>query len=263
MHLNRVHYDYNPLVLNIDPHFQRDLQSWFVQKTSNFLSLGGKGGRKLMNITGLWPALKPYNPRDGNRGPRGPLAMSSHLSRWMWGRVGTKRYAGKWSLLICWWFVWALVWSNYSNLTRPHRPPKCSVFGREIPLWQRNLRGWSIILWPDWWWLVWIDFCCFSPERGRGLSRVNFALTDFGGIKLVDANMMQTIDIQYYLPSFGVSWMSSHNYFWAGVWMSRDGIYSEHVREISCIGGIPLHFPLLVGRGYPQIMHCYPCLSYS
>ena len=41
----------------------------------------------------------------------------------------------------------AYIWSNYSDLTRPH--PKKVAEKKDIPLFQGNLGWWNIVIWPD------------------------------------------------------------------------------------------------------------------
>ena len=42
----------------------------------------------------------------------------------------------------------SMIWSNYSDLTRPG-PPNGGLV-REFPLFQGNLGWWNIIIWPEW-----------------------------------------------------------------------------------------------------------------
>ena len=60
------------------------------------------------------------------------------------------------------------IWSNYSDLTRPH--PKWWWKVREIPLFQGNLGWWNIIIWPDGWLVLgWMGYSLgVKGEVGSG-----------------------------------------------------------------------------------------------
>ena len=71
-----------------------------------------------------------------------------------WSGVPRNEKSSEWDVLkfpIFWEMAFFLtknyIWSNYSDLTRPH--PKWWWKVREIPLFQGNLGWWNIIIWPD------------------------------------------------------------------------------------------------------------------